>query len=140
MSYLARDLTQNREVSRAISYSIIELVESTSQVWEIIVGFFLKANSLYCRQLILIDLAHQIPRLFVSRCNFSNSIVKKQFFSLSSCRSKEELVRALSSPSISHQCSLALIVPSLLILSSDCNSFDISSLAVRNKFRNCFRE
>ena len=38
---------------------------------------FFEADGLYCRQLMLLDPAHQIPRPFVSRCYLSNPVVKK---------------------------------------------------------------
>lgn len=101
VSGLAENLIQNREVNRVIGYSIIELVESIPQVWEVVAVLFLEANSFYYMQLMLFDLAHQIPRILASRYNFSNPVIKTVLFSLSSSRAKEEPVRVLSSLSIS---------------------------------------
>jgi len=79
----------------------MKMVESIPQVWEVVVGLLLKVNKLYYRQLILLDPAYYILRVFVSEHNFSNSIVKKVLFGLSSCRAKEELFRVLLSSPIS---------------------------------------
>jgi len=73
----------------------MKMVESIPQVWEVVVGLLLKVNKLYYRQLILLDPAYYILRVFVSEHNFSNSVVKKVLFGLSSCRAKEELFRVL---------------------------------------------
>ena len=93
-------VVRGREVS-LISYSIIGLAEGTPQVRKVITGLSLEANGLYCRQLTLLDPAHQIPRSFVSRCYLSNPVVEKAPFSLSSFRAKEEPVQALSCSSVS---------------------------------------
>ena len=62
----------------------MKMVESIPQVWEVVVGLLLKVNKLYYRQLILLDPAYYILRVFVSEHNFSNSVVKKVLFGLSS--------------------------------------------------------
>jgi len=49
----------------------------------------------------LFDPAHQIPRLFVGRCNFSNSVVKKASLGLCSYRTKRGPVRSFPSLSVS---------------------------------------
>ena len=127
VSSLAMDLIQDRNVNKTISCSIIRLVEGAPQVQKIITETSLKANSLYCQQLMLLDPTHWILRPFVSRCYLSNSIVKKALFSLPSCRAKGKPVQALSSSSISLQCSSALVVPLLLRPSSDSVLLDINS-------------
>ena len=97
-------------------------------------------NSLYYWQLMLLDLAHKVPRSFVSRCYLSNPVVKKALFGFSSCRVKGEPVQALSSSSVSLQCSTALIV--LLLLRPDSNSIllGICGPVVSKEPRNCFRK
>lgn len=133
VSGLAGNLIQNREVNRAISFSIIELVENTPQVQEVITVLLLDENNLYCKQLRLFNPAYQIPRLLISRCIFSNLVIKEVLFGLSNCKEKEELVRVLSSLSVSFWCSFTLIIPSSFGLSNDCNSLCMSSPVVSNR-------
>ena len=115
-------------------------MEGTLQVRKVITGLSLEANSLYCQQLVLLDPAHQISRSFVGRCYFSNPVVKKALFGLSSYKAKGGPVQALSSSSVSLQYNTALVVPPLLRPSSDRIFLSISGLAVSKKPRNCFRE
>ena len=100
----------------------------------------MKANGLYCWQLMLLDPAHQIPRPFVSKCYLSNSVVKKAPFGLSTYRVKEEPVQVLSSSSVGLQCRTALVVLPLFRPSSDSDLLGISSPAVSKEPRNCLKE
>ena len=115
-------------------------MEGTLQVRKVVTGLSLEADGFYCRQLALLDPAHQIPGSLVGRCYLSNPVVKKALFSLSSCRAKGELVRALFRSSVGLQCSTALIVPPLLRPSSDHVLLGISGLAVSKESGDCLRE